>query len=479
MTRFCLIAFSFFLSLPLLAQQKFTETLVLDSAMIHASISLCVADAENGAVLTEYNSEKSLIPASIMKIITSAAALELLGPDHLFKTSVGYTGKLDIRTGQLNGDIIISGEGDPSLGSKFFSDHYQDFTNSWTDGIRKAGIKEIHGRVITDDSYFDYQPLPEKWLWEDIGNYYGAGVYGLSVFDNQYEIHLTTGTDGTVARIGEVVPEECRCELANYLIASGSADKGFVFSSPYNDSGWISGTVPAGREDIVLKASITDPPKLIAKILTTKLRAEGTKVTGEPSTMRIVKNYKQTGITVVTETISPSLKEFIAILNRESINLYAEHLAKELGKRYGNGGSTSEGVKVVLGFLRNAGIDTDGMFIEDGSGLSPLNSINSREMVRLLVYLKNNASSFPYFSESLPYPGGDGTLKSYFTDPVFDSRLRAKTGSMTRVRSLAGYLKTSSGRDMAFTIIINNFSGPSRHIQYLIEDFLKQTILNN
>ena len=138
----------------------------------------------------EYNSEKSLIPASVMKLITSAASLEMLGPDYRFRTTVGYTGKLNKRSGRLNGNIIIKGGGDPALGSKNFGEHYSGFADGWVEEIRKLGIKKMTGRVITDDSYFDYLPVPAKWLWEDAGNYYGAGAYGFSVFDNTYEIHL-------------------------------------------------------------------------------------------------------------------------------------------------------------------------------------------------------------------------------------------------------------------------------------------------
>ena len=147
--------------------------------MIHASVSLCVADAKTGDILIDYNSGISLTPASVMKVITSAAALELLGPDYTFKTTVGYTGSLNKRSGRLKGNIIILGGGDPALGSKYFADHYEGFIDNWVAEIKKLGIKRIKGRVITDDSYYDYLPVPAKWLWEDEGNYYGAGAYGI------------------------------------------------------------------------------------------------------------------------------------------------------------------------------------------------------------------------------------------------------------------------------------------------------------
>jgi D-alanyl-D-alanine carboxypeptidase/D-alanyl-D-alanine-endopeptidase (penicillin-binding protein 4) len=446
--------------------------------MVHASVSLCVADAESGSIVMEYNPGKSLIPASVMKLITSAAALELLGPQYTFKTKIGYTGSLNKRSGKLTGNIIIQGGGDPALGSKYFSDHYQDFLGSWVTEIRKLGIKKIEGKVVTDDSYYDFQPVPAKWLWEDAGNYYGAGVYGLSVFDNAYEIHFRTLSDSSQLFIKEIVPYECRYEFSNWLVAAGTSDEGYVFAAPYSTNGWLAGTIPVNREDFVLKASITDPPFLIAKMLNGKLEIAGINISGYPSTIRLEQNKLPDKIVPVAETISPHLTDIIEVLNHESVNLYAEHLVKELGKKYKNNGSTNTGIEVIKDFLNDAGIKTEGMFIEDGSGLSPLNAINTRELVNLLIYMKSRGTYFPEYYSSLPEAGKEGTLTDYFKDPVFNSRLKAKSGSMTRVRSYAGYLTTLSGKEMIFSIIVNNYTGPSQKVISDIEEIIKEIILN-
>ena len=459
------------------SQERSIETFLSDSAMMHASVSLCVADAENGEVMMEYNSGKSLIPASVMKLITSAAALELLGPRYTFKTIIGYTGSLNKRTGRLTGDIVIQGGGDPALGSKYFSDHYQDFLSRWTDEIKKLGIKKIDGRVVTDDSYYDFLPVPAKWLWEDAGNYYGAGVFGLSVFDNTYEIHFKTLSDSSQLVITEIVPYECRYEFSNWLVAAGTSDEGYVFAAPYSTNGWLAGTIPVNSEDFVLKASIADPPRLIAKMINERLEAAGINISEDPTTIRLEQKNLSEEVVPIAETISPPLADIIEVLNHESVNLYAEHLIKELGKVYKNIGSTAAGVEVVKGFLQDAGIKTDGMFIEDGSGLSPLNAINTGELVNLLIYMKSRGKYFSEYYSSLPDAGKEGTLKNYFRDPVFDSRLKAKSGSMTRVRSYAGYFTTVSGKKMIFSIIINNYTGPSQNIISGIEEIIKEIIL--
>jgi D-alanyl-D-alanine carboxypeptidase/D-alanyl-D-alanine-endopeptidase (penicillin-binding protein 4) len=457
-------------------EQSFTRFLS-DSTMVHASVSFCVIDADSGNSVFEYNSGKSLTPASVMKLITSSAALELLGPEYHFHTEIGYTGNFNKRTGRLNGDIIIKGGGDPALGSGNFDEYYDSFPGKWIDEIKNLGIKKINGRVISDDSYYDYIPVPAKWLWEDEGNYYGAGAYGISVFDNTYEIHLNTASDTTAPVITKIRPEECRIALANWLEASGTANDGFVFAAPYSTSGWLAGTVPANQNDFVLKASITDPPLILAKIVDNKLKAAGIRISGTPSTTRLQQASTAKKIITIDEIVSPPLKEIITVLNHESVNMYAEHLLKELGKIFMDTGSTDAGLKVLTEFLRNAGIDRSGMFISDGSGLSPVNAINARGLADLLLYMKRSGRYFDDFLNSIPYAGKEGTLKNYFSDQVFDSRLKAKSGSMTRVRSFAGYLKTASGKDLIFSIIVNNFTGPQKDIVSHIEEILKETIL--
>jgi len=466
----CLTRFSF-------SQHLSIDKLLSDSSMIHASLSLCVKDSETGESILEYNPERSLIPASVMKLVTTAVAIELLGPEYTFRTVIGYTGSLNKRTGKLSGDIIIKGGGDPALGSKYFLDRYKDFTGRWVDEIRKSGIRKIAGRVIADDSYFDSQPVPAKWLWEDLGNYYGSGAYGLSVFDNTCEIHFKTLADSSGVILTGIYPKEYDYEFTNHLISAGTSDEGYVFAAPYSAKGWMAGTIPANTEDFVLKASISDPPLLIAKILNQRLESAGITTSGEPTTTRLeLANFSEE-FASICGTISPPLSEIIEALNHMSVNLFAEHLLKELGKNRKNNGSTSSGINVVMEFLQDANIKTDGMFLEDGSGLSTLNAINAGELVNLLIYMKNHGRYFPEYFTSLPEAGKEGTLKNYFKDTAFDSRLNAKSGSMTRVRSYAGYFTTASDRNMVFSIIINNYSGPSQKIISRIEDIIKEIIL--
>jgi D-alanyl-D-alanine carboxypeptidase/D-alanyl-D-alanine-endopeptidase (penicillin-binding protein 4) len=476
-----LLTFLLLLSFPqlLTGQSKALQILMADSLMNHSSVSLCILNSENGETIYELNAGKSLIPASVMKLVTSAVALELLGPEFRFRTRIGYSGSLNKRTGLLKGDIVITGGGDPALGSGYFKEVYHGFLKNWIKEIIDLGVKKVEGRVITDDSRYDYQPVPAKWLWEDAGNYYGAGAFGLSVFDNMFEIHLRTSSDGSTPVITGIVPEICRYEFSNQLTASGNKDNGYVFSAPYNHYGWLAGSIPVNREDYVLKASINDPPLLLAKILDSMLDSAGIEVTEDPSTVRLENKPIDNELITIAGRDSPMLKEIIEVLNHESVNLFAEHLLKEMGKTFNGNGSTASGIEVLYKFLKTSGIDSRGMFIEDGSGMSPMDAISSGNLTGLLYFMKTRGRYFSEFYNSLPDAGKEGTLKSYFRDPVFDSNLRAKSGSMTRVRSYAGFLKAFSGRELIFGIIINNFSGPPGHIVSGIEEILKETIQNN
>jgi serine-type D-Ala-D-Ala carboxypeptidase/endopeptidase (penicillin-binding protein 4) len=454
------------------------EKFLADSLMKHSTVSLSIIESETGNVVYEHNPQKSLSQASILKLVTTATALEMLGNGYTFRTKTGYTGKLTNGSRTLEGDIIIKGGGDPALGSANFPGVYEGFIEKWVDDIKALGLKKITGRVIADDSYYDYEPIPSGWSWDDIGNYYGAGANGLTVFDNTFEIHFKTGEKGSVPVITKIFPLEIDVDFTNYLTASGTTDNGYIYLPPYSNKGWISGTIPENKEDFILKGSIPDPALLLSKILTAKLREAGVKVIGNPLTARLMPGFEISGFNLITETVSPTLSAIIDVLNHKSVNLYAEHLIRELGKVIRNTTATSSGAEVITEFLDSAGINTEGMFISDGSGLSSLDAVNSSEMVKLLMYMKKKSLYFEDYYRSLPEPGKEGTLKNYFRDPVFETRLRAKSGSLTRVRSYAGYFTTMSGKEMIFCIIVNNYNGPSRKVISGIEEILKETILN-
>lgn len=465
-----------FLSFP---QKGISDWFLSDSSLQYASVSFRIADAATGVTISEYDSRRSLIQASVMKLITTASALQLLGPDFRFETSVGIRGTLPEGSGILRGDIIIKGGGDPCLGSERFPEYYENFIEKWVDAIKSAGIRKVTGKVITDDSYFDFEPVPDGWIWEDIGNYYGAGVYGLSVYDNTLKLHFKTSGEGTKPVMTAMEPLSTGVELTSNLVSSGNTDQGYVYLAPYTQKGWISGKIPVNSEDFILKASLPDPPLFMAVTLKEALKKAGIIVNGQSSTARMSGQNNLRADRLLYKTYSPSLLLILKTINHESVNLYAEHLVKELGRRFGRDGSTEAGIEVIKAFLSGKSIDCAGMFMLDGSGLSPHNAVNALTITELLVSMRNDRDHFDQYYSTLPRAGKEGTLKNVFREEIFEGRMRVKSGSMDRVRSYAGYITAMSGKELVFCIIVNNYTGPTQNITRLISGLLQEIIMSN
>jgi serine-type D-Ala-D-Ala carboxypeptidase/endopeptidase (penicillin-binding protein 4) len=461
------------------AQETDITTFFPDSIFGGASITLTVADLATGEVLCSIDPDRTLTPASVNKLVSTSAALEILGADYRFRTVIGHKGELNRRGNVLTGDIIIKGGGDPALGSERFAEHYGNIVTTIATAIEEAGIKRIKGRIISDETIYDLSPASTRWSWGDLGNYYGAGPYGLSVFDNTLKIHMSTGERGSVPQIFKLDPVIKDMTLKSYLIAEGTSDRGYVYSAPYNSYAWISGFVPENREEFVLKASIPDPPMVLANMVLDELLSRGITVTGGAGTTRTVHDVAAGELQPVLEIVSPPLSGIIHILNHESVNLYAEHMLKQLGYETSGKGTVSSGVQAVRTFLDSAGIRHTGIFIEDGSGLASRNGLTSKfmtDLIRHMLLYGNNAEAF---RSSLPPAGEAGTMKSYFRDPVFMGNLRAKTGTLSRVRGYAGVFTAASGTDYTFCILVNNYQGPLSNVNRCIEELFMYLLLNH
>jgi D-alanyl-D-alanine carboxypeptidase/D-alanyl-D-alanine-endopeptidase (penicillin-binding protein 4) len=443
----------------------------------HASVGVCVMESGSGAIILETTPQLSLVPASVLKIITSATALEILGPHYRFETRIDYSGEIDAETGTLNGNLIIVGGGDPALGSMYFKDHYlkNHFLDQWVKAIREKGIKKINGTVIADASLYEQQMIPDTWVWEDLGNYYGAGACALSVYDNMYEITLQSGPAGSECKLTGIFPEVPGLEIENKVRASTvNRDLAYVFGSPFDNKRVIKGTIPENRKDFVIKASIPDPPFLLANQLNQKLAANNIP-TGE--TVRASYQSCKTG-KIICCTVSPPLKDIIRFLNHDSVNLFAEHLCKHLAYVETGKGTTAGGLEVIRKFWAQKGTDTGGMYLADGSGLSRFNAVTARQVTEILYFMKNSAHA-DIFRQSLPTVGSsNGTLYVFDKEKFPNGALRAKSGSMTRVRGYAGFLKTKSGKELIFTIMLNNFSCSQPEAIQKVEEFLHVLFLN-
>lgn len=456
---------------------------VNDSSFRHAGISICLRDSESGDIIADYNKDMALGSASVMKLVTTAVALETLGPDFSFITRIGYAGDFNPPDSILYGYIVIKGGADPSILSEYFPDYNKDILDKWADDIVNTGIKEVKGAVVSDAAIFNHHPAPGGWTWSDLGNYYGAGAHGICIFDNMYRIHFKTGTEGSIPEITSVKPDIPGLIIENRLTSYGSTDNGYVYLEPYGDHAVIRGQIPPGRDDFVLKASIPDPPLLTAIMLQEAMKERGIHFDKNPTSLRLAPDIAEEFLSsykgVITASWSPPLSEIITVTNTESVNMFAEQLIKYLGfvNSMAEYSSTGRGLTAIKEYLaRKLEVGNQGLYMVDGSGLSRANAISASFITSLLQYMKSKSKYSDYFYESLPEAGTSGTLEDYFKDPVFHDNLRAKSGTSTRIRNYAGYFKTQNGKNIAFAVLLNNFDCSSSVVTHRVEKLLKSVI---
>ena len=464
---------------------NYIREFVNDTAFRHAGISVCFRDASTGKMIASYNEDMALGSASVMKLVTTAVALEMLGPDFRFVTRLGYTGEFNASDSSLNGYLVIKGGADPTMLSEYFPGYHNNIIDTWADTLYNVGIRQIKGSVLADAQIFDYHPAPGGWNWSDLGNYYGAGAHGICLFDNMYRIHFKTGDEGSRPEITGIEPDIPGLIIENRLTSYGNRDNGYVYLEPYGDHAIIRGEIPPGRNDFVLKASIPDPPVLAARLLQEELTERGMVFEKHATSLRlspsVTDEYRLSPKVVIYTSYSPPLSEIITATNTESLNMFAEQLLKYIGLLYTNQeqASTEAGLEAVKEYLEYLLGDARGLYINDGSGLSRADAISASFITSLLHFMKSESRYSDYFYESLPEAGKSGTLQDYFKDALFTGKLKAKSGTSTRIRNYAGYFETSEGKDMAFAVLVNNFDCTSSEVTKRVERLLKSVIEEN
>jgi D-alanyl-D-alanine carboxypeptidase/D-alanyl-D-alanine-endopeptidase (penicillin-binding protein 4) len=437
----------------------------------HASVGLMAIDLKTRDTLLDFNSDKSLVAASTQKLLTSAAALEILGADRTFKTTLEYEGIIT-NDGVLKGNVIIRGGGDPALGSPRFPEFYDGLFERWVQAIKNAGITKIEGKVVGDGSIFGEPEIPATWVWEDIGNYYGSAALGLNLYDNTYFIDFKTSEKaGSLSEVLNVSPFMPYLTFENQVTASDeNRDMAYIFMTDQPNQRVIKGTLPKNKELFTIKGAIPDPAFLAAFELTNTLEKAGIMVSDKP--FSVYKKTEAKNSQILLEISSPSLSEIIYYLNLKSINLYAETLLKKIGLVVSDDPSTESGCKVLENFWKSHGMDTGGMFLKDGSGLSRYNALTSGQLVFVLQYMKNNSQNFVVFENSLPVSGKSGSLENIGKNTPAEGNLRAKSGYMERCMSYAGYVTSVSAKDVVFAVIVNNYSCSNAEMKKILEDFM-------
>lgn len=427
--------------------EKAFNNLLNDEQAKHAITSLCVLDANTGKTLFAKNEQIGLATASTLKTITAATAFSILGKDFQFQTTLAYTGTITA-DGTLKGNLIIIGSGDPTLGSYRYQNKENAVLAQWVLAIKSVGIKKIEGSVIGDDRIFGSQTTPEGWVWQDIGNYYGAGTAGLAWRENQFDIHLRPGSStADEVKVVKTIPETPYIQIVNELktVGSGTGDRSYAFLPPYSNVAYLRGTWGIGIAKSGISVALPDPAFDCAYRLQDTLKRLGISTNQQATTTRLMILNNQS-IPLITQKIntisSPTLSEITYWFLKKSINLYGETLLKMIALKSGKPATTSKGAETEIDYWAAKGIEKSALNIIDGSGLSPGDRITTSAMANVLFQAQKEVWFADYYKAFPEYNG-----------------MKIKSGTINDVSAFAGYYTDATGNKYIIVININNYSG--------------------
>ena len=426
------------------AYRKFS----MDKAFKHASISLLVINNSTGKTVISINPEVGLAPASCQKVITASTCFELLGHNYTYKTSLGYTGKID--GGILHGDVIIKGSGDPTLGSwRYTETNEENIISAFQKAISREGINEISGHIYSDGTAWKGEIIPGGWIWEDIGNYYGAGARALNWRENQYDLFLQSGKNiGDTVKLVNTIPsfvEGLKPVVMTTAAEKGSGDNAYIYIPDNNKDTYVRGTIPVDQNLFSISGSMPQPGKQLALTLEAavkKLPLETVAINYPDESKR-----RDSVHTFYTHN-SPDLDSIVYWFLKKSINLYGESLIKTLAYQRTKVGSTDSGVNIIKNFWSMRGIEPSALNIIDGSGLSPANRVTASALVNVMQYAKKQPW-FSSFYDALPEING----------------IKMKSGSISDVVSYTGFINSRKGTGYTFAFIINNYYGDANAVR--------------
>lgn len=456
-----------------LEELKARITEVLQKPELSAAIvGIKVVSLDTGRTIFEENAGTLLRPASNMKIYTVAAALDRLSPDYRFNTSVYALTRPDA-AGILHGDLTIYGRGDPSIAARFNNGDYFFRINELASQIAAAGIKRVEGDLIGDETYFIGPKYGSGWAWEDLQWWYGAEVSSLTINDNALDLSIKPGPAVAGPAVISTGPPDPLLTIVNRVTTGPKASKrDLIIHRPLaTDVLEISGSIPIDDRGYTRSVAISHPGLLFVYLLRASLAQRGVIITGKTRTLPPL-SYSTTpaltnpSLIEIASLQSPPLSLIAAQTLKPSQNLYTELILRTLGRvvpvppspNSSDIARTSEdaGLQVVKAFLQEAGANSSGLDLSDGSGLSRDNMITADSSVRLLTHMSRHRYATA-FREALPVAGVDGTLRNRMKGTLAENNVRAKTGTLRSAASLSGYLTTAAGEKLAFSIMVNNF----------------------
>lgn len=451
-----------------------------DKSLHFASISFLVKDLITDSTYFAFNDSSSIVSASTVKLFSTASAIEILGKDYKPKTTF-YVDKLPDTSGVVFGDLYIKGGADISFASQYFSANDSLFkqVDKVADTIYKLGIRVIRGNLIGDGSAFGYQGAPDGWAWEDLGNYYGAFPSGLSIYDNVLKFQFYVGAPKTKPILLSTFPLIPNLTLRNSLYSAyGVGDNSWIYGGPYSYERSIRGSLGAYNKAFIVKGSLPDPEMQFLQAIKDAFSKRGIILEGNLLGVRSLTDtvkLEYTNKKNIYTHLGATVKEVAYWTNLKSINVFAETLNAWIGYEKTGLGTTENGVKSIQDYWKGK-INTDGMNLTDGSGLSRSNSVTARNFCSLLKYMYFSRNQEAFLS-TLPVTGQSGTLAYFCKGQCSEGKIQAKSGTMKRVKSYAGYVSTTSGKKLTFALIVNNYNCSNTAIMKKMESLMNAMYL--
>jgi len=436
------------------------DEILQDARLTGAMTGVSVRLADTGELLYSHMGDIRLTPASNMKILTAVAALEMLGPEYRFTTELLTDGQ--IKDGTLIGNLYLKGKGDPTL--------MKEELDRFAERLRELGITKIEGHLIGDDSWYDDIRLSLDLDWSDEPYYTGTQVSALTMSPNEdYDagtviVEVSPGSAAGSEPQVKVIPETDYVTIVNQAVTGSSRERNTIKVEREHGTNRIivSGSIPLGGTTSRVWASVWEPTGYVLDVFSRSLKEHGITFGAMSETLTGIAPEEAT---LLASRSSIPLSELLIPFMKLSNNGHGEILTKEMGRVIHGEGSWTKGLRVVRDVLANLGVNTDMLVLRDGSGMSHITKIPADELSYLL-YAVQDKSWYPIFERSLPVAGASdrltgGTLRSRMKGTAAEGNVKAKTGSLTGVSTLSGYVTTSDGERLIFSILINNFVASS------------------
>ncbi|HET9704723.1 MAG TPA: D-alanyl-D-alanine carboxypeptidase/D-alanyl-D-alanine-endopeptidase [Vicinamibacterales bacterium] len=447
-----------------------------DPVVDHGIWSVAVKSLRSGETLYTSNANRLQVPASNQKVLTTAVAAERLGWDYRYTTRIYSTGTIDPATGLLSGDLIVASDGDPTINPRH-PERWAIF-DEWGKQLAAKGIRTISGHLIGDDNAFEEPGWGLGWAWDDFAFGYGAQVSALQYNENQVELMIGPGQEAGARGVILVTPTGSGLTIDHRVttVAAGEPNRINLRRVPGSDVLVVEGQVALGTATLTEYAAILDPTRTYLNAMRIAFRRQGVNIERTPMDIDDVRpTPDMTGATLLVEDRSPALSELIDVTLKWSRNIYAETMLRSLSPA-GTPATDAGGLAAVGETLGSWGIAPELYLARDGSGLSRYDFLTADALTGLLTHLWNDPTHLERYRAALPVTGINGNLANRLKDTPAHGRVWAKTGSMSQVRSLSGYLVTQQDEPLVFAFLVTGFRVPQRAIDAAMDSALLRLV---